>query len=131
MMNEHSIREVVIVGGGTAGWDGRGGSLALPQQRLHRTHLDRVRRDRDVGVGEATIPPLLSFNALMESTRMILFARPRRRSSSASNSWIGAGGQRYFHPFGKLGQDLQGIPFHQLYLRSGSASRFRTFPPGR
>src|SRR5439155_12227745 len=26
-------------------------------------------------------------------------------------------GHRYFHAFGDLGTDLQGIPFHQLYLR--------------
>ncbi|HEX8839040.1 MAG TPA: tryptophan halogenase family protein, partial [Sphingomicrobium sp.] len=29
----------------------------------------------------------------------------------------GRHGQRYFHAFGDLGTDLQGVPFHQLYLR--------------
>ena len=29
----------------------------------------------------------------------------------------GRKGRRYFHPFGGHGQDLHGIPFHQLFLR--------------
>jgi tryptophan halogenase len=29
-------------------------------------------------------------------------------------------GHRYFHPFGSYGQDLQGVHFHQIYLRERS-----------
>ena len=34
----------------------------------------------------------------------------------------GALGERYFHPFGRHGQDFRGVHFHQLYLRERERS---------
>ena len=58
-MNEHSIGEVVIVGGGTAGWM----AAAAFSRFLGQTPITLVESEAigTVGVGEATIPPLIAF----------------------------------------------------------------------
>jgi hypothetical protein len=53
MMDNKPIRSVLIVGG-HGGLDERGDAGACPAARMLR-HAGRIRRDRHVGVGEATI----------------------------------------------------------------------------
>src|SRR3954469_17914954 len=117
-MNEHSIKEVVIVGGGTAGWM----AAAAPSRFLNNGYTRTTPIEADEvglgGGGEATSPPLLSFNGLLGINEND-FVRETRATFKLGIEFVNWGslGQRYFHPFGTLGQDLQGVPFHQLYLR--------------
>ncbi len=71
-----------------------------------------------VGVGEATIPPICNFNAMLD-IRESDFLRETRGTYKLGiefRNW-GLPGDSYFHPFGEFGQDFHGIAFHQLYLR--------------
>ena len=63
-MSNEKIRNVVIAGGGTAGWMT---AAALSRFLGRDTRITLVESDAigTVGVGEATIPPLSDYNALL------------------------------------------------------------------
>jgi tryptophan halogenase len=101
-------------------------SLAL----LERGAIEIVLIESDeigtVGVGEATIPPLIAFNNMLGINEDEFLAASQGTFKLGIDfvDW-GAPGERYFHPFGPHGQDFGGVHFHQLYLRE---SRRRPLP---
>jgi len=117
-MNEHSIRKVVVVGGGTAGWMAAAAFSRFLNNGYTQTTLIESEEIGTIGVGEATIPPLISFNELLgiNENEFVAATKATFKLGIEFVNW-GKVGHRYIHPFGTLGQDLQGIQFHQLYLR--------------
>ena len=117
-MNEHSIREVAIVGGGTAGWMAAAALSRFLNNGYTRVTLIESEEIGTIGVGEATIPPLIAFNSLLgiNENEFMKATQATFKLGIEFVNWGGVG-DRYFHPFGSMGQDLQGLPFHQLYLR--------------
>lgn len=121
--NDTGNRSVVIVGGGTAGW-----MTAAALSRFFndgRRTITLVESDAigTIGVGEATIPPIRTFNGLLDINEND-FLRETRGTFKLGIEFVNWGriGDRYIHPFGDHGQDLHGIDFHQLYLRERSRS---------
>ena len=117
-MSDYAIRKVVIVGGGTAGWMAAAGlSHWLPS---HAVEIALVESDEigTVGVGEATIPPLLVFNDMLglNEDEFLAATKGTFKLGIEFVDW-GARGERYFHPFGSHGADFNGVHFHHLYLR--------------
>ena len=117
-MSEHSIRKIVIVGGGTAGWMAAAAFSALLEKGAFEIVLVESDEIGIVGVGEATIPPLVAFNNLLGINEDAFLAASKGTFKLGIEfvDW-GAPGERYFHPFGPHGQDLRAVHFHQLYLR--------------
>jgi tryptophan halogenase len=117
-MNEHAIREVVIVGGGTAGWMAAAAFSRFLNNGYTRTTLIESEEIGTIGVGEATIPPLITFNRMLgiNENEFVAATQGTFKLGIDFVDW-GAIGQRYFHPFGSHGHDLEGVHFHQLYLR--------------
>lgn len=116
-MNEHAIRRIVIVGGGTAGWM----AAAAFSKRLDRqVGITVIESDEigTVGVGEATIPHLAAFNDMagINEDEFLAACQGTFKLGIEFVDW-GQTGERYFHPFGPHGHDLRGVHFHQLYLR--------------
>jgi len=117
-MNEHAIRDVVIVGGGTAGWMAAAAFSRFLNNGHTRITLVESEEIGTIGVGEATIPPLVSFNQMLGINEND-FLRETAGTFKLGIEFVDWGrlGDRYFHPFGSHGHDLQGVHFHQLYLR--------------
>jgi tryptophan halogenase len=116
-MNDHAIRKIVIVGGGTAGWMAAAAFSSLLDKAIE---IELIESDEigTVGVGEATIPPIQAFNHMIgvDEDEFVAATQGTFKLGIDFVDW-GATGERYFHPFGPHGQDYRGVRFHQLYLR--------------
>ena len=118
------VREVVIVGGGTAGWMAAAALSRYYNDGRRRITLIESDTIGTVGVGEATIPPIRNFNAMLGIGESDFLAATRGTFKLGIEfvNW-GRNGDRYLHPFGTYGQDLHGIAFHQLYLREAQLAK--------
>ena len=116
--SDTEIGRVVIVGGGTAGWMAAAAFSRFLNNGRRRITLVESDAIGTVGVGEATIPPIVDFNRMLDINEND-FLRATMGTFKAGIEFVNWGevGQRYFHPFGFYGHDLHGIAFHQLWLR--------------
>jgi len=110
-------RRIVIVGGGTAGWM----TAAALSKLLNASYSIRLVESDEIGiigVGEATIPNIKNFNAALEIDEDE-FLRATQGTFKLGIEFVnwGAIGDRYIHGFGKIGQELDGVPFHHYWLR--------------
>lgn len=110
------IKRIVIVGGGTAGW-----MSAAALSRLKGGHdlqivLVESEQIGTVGVGEATIPPFVQFNKLLEIDERDMLAKVQGTFKLGIQfvNW-GKLGDSYFHPFGAYGYEVDGISFHHIW----------------
>ena len=116
-MADRHIRDIVIIGGGTAGWMaaaalakvlGRGASIRLVESEAIGT----------VGVGEATVPHLKLFNKVLEIDE-IEFVKQVQGTFKLGIEFVDWGrlGDRYIHGFGSIGHDYGLLPFYQYWLK--------------
>jgi len=119
MTHPRAIRRVVIAGGGSAGWMAAAAlSTALGSTG---TAIELVESEEigTVGVGEATIPPIQSFNRVLGIDEDA-FVRATGATFKLGIEFVDwwRRGHRYFHPFGRYGDDFGMTPFHQQWLRA-------------
>lgn len=117
------VRNIVIVGGGTAGWMTASG-LAQTLEGRYSIRLIESDEIGIIGVGEATIPHIGEFNRALQIDEDA-FMRATQATFKLGIEFLnwGAIGDRYIHGFGFVGQATQALPFHHLWLRMRQAGR--------
>ena len=128
MIQPNPIRDVVIVGGGTAGWMAAAALSRLGANGMTKVTLVESDQISTVGVGEATIPPIRTFNAMLGLDEQE-FLRNTQGSCKLGIEFVGwrTPEHRYIHPYGPFGADIEAVKFHQCWLRMrklGKASDF-------
>jgi tryptophan halogenase len=115
-MTDQSIRSILIVGGGTAGWM-TAATLAHALPRGCTITLVESEEIGTVGVGEATIPPIKLFNETLGIDEAE-FLRATKGSFKLGIEFVGWGqpAHRYFHPFGTFGKPFDLVAVHQHWL---------------
>lgn len=118
-MANNNISSIAIIGGGTAGWM----AAAALSKMLHPNNVSITLVESEqigtIGVGEATIPDIANFNRMLGINEQAFLAATKGtfKLGIEFRDWSKIG-ERYFHPFGGHGVDMNGIDFHQYWLHS-------------
>jgi tryptophan halogenase len=116
-MSQSSPLEIVIAGGGTAGWVA---AATFARFLGNRASITLVESDEigTVGVGEATIPQIhnLIIGLGLDQADFLRRTNGTFKLGIEFSDWLGEG-HSYIHSFGYTGRGVGLIPFRQLWLR--------------
>lgn len=117
-MKENAIKTIVVVGGGSAGWMA---AAALAKNLRHGCTIRVVESEEIgiVGVGEATVPHIKTFNQQVLGLDEADFVKNTQGTFKLGiqfRDWARIG-DSYIHGFGSVGHDLGPVSFHQYWLR--------------
>lgn len=121
-----NIKNIVIAGGGSAGWMTAAAlSKALSSEQYKITLIESA----DIGtvsVGEATIPNIRAFNQFLgiDENQFMQATQGTFKLGIEFVNWAKQS-HCYMHPFGPYGVTLEGIPFHHYWLREKMQGRER------
>lgn len=118
MTEQQKINKVVIVGGGTAGWI----SAALLVKMLGKSIQITLVESEEigiVGVGEATIPPVIHFNEGLgiDEASFLKATQGTIKLGIQFENW-GQQHDSYMHAFGNFGKDYPFCTFHHFWLKA-------------
>lgn len=111
------VKKVVIVGGGTAGW-----MAAASLSKLLGSNIDVTLVESDeiaaVGVGEATVPSLISFNRYLDinEQEFLAFVKGTIKLGISFENWKNVN-EKYMHSFGHVGKDTWAASFQHFWRR--------------
>jgi tryptophan halogenase len=121
-MSETTIRSVVIMGGGTAGWMAAAALsrlLAVPGAQGLSPSITLVESDEigTVGVGEASVPLMAQFNAALgiDEHAFLAACHGTYKLGIEFAEW-GRPGSSYFHGFGDYGAPIDGVAAHHAWV---------------
>lgn len=109
-------RRIVIAGGGTAGWM-TAAALARTLGPVAQVTLIESEQIGTIGVGESTIPPLVTYNRLLGINEAEFMRATQATFKLGINfeNWR-VQGENYFHSFGGTGKDHWSAGFQHFWL---------------
>ena len=112
------MRKVVIVGGGTAGWMAAA-CLSKTLGKVLDIRLIESDEIGTVGVGEATIPTLVTFHRLLDINEQEFMAAVQGtfKLGISFENWRDQG-HTYIHSFGMTGRDHWSAGFQHFWLKA-------------
>ncbi|WOS40869.1 tryptophan halogenase family protein [Xanthomonas rydalmerensis] len=125
-MNAAPLRNLVIVGGGTAGWMAAA-ALARVLGPDYRITLIESEQIGIVGVGEATVPHIKAFNNLLgiNEAEFVRHTQGSFKLGIEFADWQRPG-TSYVHGFGtEIGHPLGLLPFQQYWFKQALAGKAR------
>jgi tryptophan halogenase len=125
------IRSIVIVGGGTAGWMTAASLCKFLKNLPVRIRLIESDQIGTVGVGEATIPPIMDFirGLGVDEDDCIKKSQATFKLGIEFKDWTRVG-HAYMHPFGQTGFEIGPVAFSAYWLkarRAGHAARLEEY----
>jgi tryptophan halogenase len=112
------VKQVVIAGGGTAGWIT---AFALVKQLGALVEITLVESDEigTVGVGESVIPTARTFHEYMgiDEADFVRATGSTFKLGISFEDWAREG-DRYIHSFGTIGRSTWMVDFHHFWLRA-------------
>jgi len=120
-----ALKHIVIAGGGTAGWMTAAALSRLTENGRTRITLVESEAIGTIGVGEATIPPIVNFNQLLgiKEADFVKQTQATFKLGIEFRNWHKIG-DSYMHPFGTFGRDIEAIKFYQIWLKLHSLKEF-------
>ena len=118
MNTQNRISNITVVGGGSAGWMAAA-ALATYLGKGATIRLIESEEIGIVGVGEASVPHIRTFNSQwlgIDETEFVKRTQATAKLGIQFNDW-GRIGDSYFHGFGAIGRSLGPLPFHQFWLK--------------
>ncbi len=116
-MQQKKIEHVVVAGGGTAGWMAAA-SIAKLLGKTVKVTLVESEDISTVGVGEATIPTLLTLHELLKIKEQdfIKAVGGTFKLGISFENWLDVG-KDYIHSFGYTGKDCWAAGFQHFWLK--------------
>ena len=118
MDTQNRIRNITVVGGGSAGWMAAA-ALATYLGKGASIRLVESEEIGIVGVGEASVPHIKMFNGQwlgIDEAEFVKRTQGTIKLGIEFNNWSRIG-DSYIHGFGAIGRSLGPLPFHQFWLK--------------
>lgn len=129
------LRKLVIVGGGTAGWMAAAAISKAMENMPEKCAITLIEAPdiSTVGVGEATIPPIVSFLQFLgvDEQEFMRATQATFKLAIKFQDWK-IKGESFYHPFGSVGVTIDGHDFASCWLKAkscGEKSQYTDYSP--
>ncbi|WP_339616551.1 tryptophan halogenase family protein [uncultured Gilvimarinus sp.] len=127
------IKSICIVGGGTTGWMAASLLSTVLQKADIKITVVESPDIATIGVGESTVPSIMDFlRACQINLQEFMVATSASfKLGIRFDDWL-TPGKHFFHPFGRVGHEVNGFDFYQAWLKScadGGATRLADHAP--